>query len=438
MAGGALCLAALILLPVDAFPLGMQVLREFGGRPTNFVLGIAAGLLFASIVNRSTKVTVTPASVWAFFIVGLMIPALNLPVALRQDGADTSLVLSYWMRQYLMLAWGFASYWIWRVVLGSISDRFLALAILVAGSLSVAIFLIDYTGLEPAFEGVLGFLRRNSDYRPAGLASEPSVFASWVGVFWPLTIYVAVVAWKPSVRFVAVVTSAGVLACAYLSNSRTIAVATALQLAYLFYWVLRRQGGALRKLAWCTALAVVGGLFAALLLDRLLSAVDVAGSASSLARFSYTLAGLNVAAEYPLLGVGIGQFPLYFADFVPALARGSVEISQRLAGLSEFRESTFNLFVRLAVEFGIPAGICLGWIAVRPMVQALRRTLDHPLFLWSMLSAVGGICFWLQQDQYGYQPAIFSLALLANVLDRACSRGDRSTAPAVGLTRRVD
>jgi len=110
----------------------------------------------------------------------------------------------------------------------------------------------------------------------------------------------------------------------------------------------------------------------------------------------------------------------YFSAYAPDFALASDEIVTYAAGLSDYRASSFNLFVRFLCEFGFVAGLFFSYLVMQPILRALRIRGDNGFVLYATLSAVGGVGFWLSQDQYGYQPAILSLAILSNAV-AACA-----------------
>jgi len=137
---------------------------------------------------------------------------------------------------------------------------------------------------------------------------------------------------------------------------------------------------------------------------------------SNVARVGSTITALRVAVAHPIIGVGIGQLKYFFGQYAPDFALASDEVAGYAAGIAEYRASSFNLFARFFCEFGFAIGIAFTYIVLRPIVSAVRGSGGSEFLPYSILAAIGGAGFWLSQDQYGYQPAILSLAIVARAL----------------------
>lgn len=426
----------LTTLIIDGFPPGIDVLHEFGARLTNFLLILSGlGLLvYGRVRTRPLSLSLQDSVLW--IVVLLIVPATNLPVAVLQAGAGAS-VLTDWVKQYLMFFWGVLSFFIWRGTLAEFDARRYSAIATVTALVPVVLFFLEFADSSNAITTMLGLFRRKFDIRPSGLATEPSIYAAWISVIWPLVFYRARNARRALRRAAAAVVLGLLVISAYLSNARTFAVVMVLQLIYVSYWsVQRRQSWRSRIRSFLIILCVAAGIVV-VLLSSLLSVVHVSGNQSDIARFAYTITGINVSLAHPLVGVGIGQFSSFFAQYAPQFAAVSGEVMTHINGAAVYRASTFNLFVRLFVEFGIPLGLVFSVIIVRPIVRAPKSPVRDPFLIYAALSAIGGVGFWLSQDQYGYQPGILSLAVLSLVLEgamRTANEGGASpaAAPAVG------
>lgn len=77
-------------------------------------------------------------------------------------------------------------------------------------------------------------------------------------------------------------------------------------------------------------------------------------NASAGPRLAYAISGLNVYAEYPWTGVGLGASALYLYDYLPDWALNDLnEINRRLSPDSKVVSNVKNLYVRLLAETGI-------------------------------------------------------------------------------------
>ncbi len=407
-------------LVVDAFPPGTALLREFGARPVNFLLAaIAAGQLLMSV--RHWKIIAlgrwqAPIAMVGMFAVSL----LNLYIALERSGPDGAAVLSSWIRQYLMFAWGIASYFIWKRLLRPVEPEMYCRLLAIASVIPLLAFLLEYASPAGPVRDLLDLFRNKADFRPSGFSNEPSTYTAWVAFAWPIVLFAGLRARTGSRRAVTLLLFLFPLGLsALLSHARTGVVIFVLQVLYFAYTRVRAQrafGGVVRSVI---LVAFVLAASTAIVWSRLTTLTAVNGS--NAARLAYTAAGIGVSLDHPWLGIGIGQFSYFFGSYVPSFALNIQEVAMYAYGLGNYRASPFNLFVRLFCEFGIPLGLLFAARIVRPIVTAARSSASVPFLPYAALSAVGGVGYWLSQDQYGYQPAILSLAVLALVLEGAAA-----------------
>ena len=87
------------------------------------------------------------------------------------------------------------------------------------------------------------------------------------------------------------------------------------------------------------------------------SATDVYSyviDASAGSRLAFAISGLNVYADYPWTGVGLGASALYLYDYLPDWALSELpEINRKLSPDSKVVSNVKNLYVRLLAETGI-------------------------------------------------------------------------------------
>jgi hypothetical protein len=252
------------------------------------------------------------------------------------------------------------------------------------------------------------------DERPSGLNSEPSTYSAWAAFVWPLVLYYVVHARKVSGNMFAAIIFAGLCASAFLCNARTIAAIIVLQLGYLGYWIVRTKKGLYRLGVFAVYLSFAVFILA-LFAERFSSLAD-SDAGSNIGRIGSTVTAIRVSLAHPAFGVGIGQLKYFFAAYAPDFALVSDEILSYAAGLSQYRASSFNMFVRLICEFGFALGVIFSILLLRPIFSAIRLRSTDNFIPYAVLAAIGGVGFWLSQDQYGYQPAILSLAILSNAL----------------------
>ncbi len=402
-------------LLIDGFPPGAAVLREFGARPTDFLLVLAAILLFMSQQLQRRRAHLTMTECYVLLFVGLVVPLINFPVAVREGGGGSA-VVDDWVKQYLMFAWGVFSYYVWKALLRTMDWRRYCNLAACGAVIPVLFFFLEYFDTSGTARAVLDLFRTKQDLRPSSFATEPAIYAAWIGFLWPLLLYSARQSRRALVRSASGAFLALVGLSAYLSEARTFAVLLLLQLIYMAFWsVQKRQSWGRRIRYFLFALCALAGAIV-VLAGRLLTLDNLTSNGSNIARFAYTYAAVSVSLAHPLMGIGIGQFGHFFPKYVPRFALMSREVMKYASGDAQYRTSTFNLFVRLCCEFGIPLGLALCALVVRPLLGAARSRVREPFLFYAALSAVGGAGFWLSQDPYGYQPGILSLSVLAVIL----------------------
>jgi hypothetical protein len=406
----------LTTLVVDGFPPGIDLLREFGSRLTNFFLLLCGLVLVVYGRMRAQPLSVSRRDSLLWIIVVVVVPLSNIPIAVLQAGAGAQAVLVDWLKQYLMFFWGLLSFFIWRGTFSGFGARRYCALATATSLVPVVLFFLEYIDPSTTVTSVLDLFRLKLDPRPSSLATEPAIYAAWISMIWPLVFYSARNAKRALRRVAAACVLMMMVGTAYLSNARTFSVIMVLQLIYLGYWAIQRRQSWRSRVRSFLIILCMGAVIVVVLLSSLLSLVRVSENASDVARFAYTITGINVFLAHPLVGVGIGQFSNFFAQFVPQFAAVSDEVMTHVSGVALYRASTFNLFVRLFVEFGIPFGTILSLIIVRPIIRAPKSPIADPFVIYAALSAVGGAGFWLSQDAYGYQPGILSLAILSLVL----------------------
>jgi O-Antigen ligase len=403
------------LLVVDGFPGGVAILREFGARIDNFILAAAALYLISRRAAQANGLRFGRAEVIVAATVLLAVPAINFPVAVLQSDVSFANVLTDWLSQYLMFAWAIASYYIWIALLRDVTDERLARTLCIGALVPLAAFFIEFASASDVIQPLLELIRVKRDTRPSGLATEPALFSAWTAFAWPYALYYAGNARSIALRVFGGVLFAAIAASAYFSNARTIAVIVVIQLVFYAYWVMRAYRG-VRLVRALGMITLVGVAVVAVAASRLLSITNVVDQGSNISRLGSTATAIKVALAHPIVGIGIGQFRYFFASYAPDFALASQEILARAAGLTEYRASSFNLFVRLSCEFGAAAAVVFSFYLIRPIILATRSRRRSPFVFYATLGVVGGVGFWLSSDQYAYQPAILSLAILTRTL----------------------
>jgi len=208
----------------------------------------------------------------------------------------------------------------------------------------------------PFSDGVLHFFRGSFKMRAAGLATEPSLWGSWVVFIWPLLFFV-----DPNrsffnfyYKFIAIV----LIILGFISNSRTFMVLFLMQTIIIVGFLLLQRKNSTKNIINKLVMIAIVVFILITIIDshiyrRMLSIFNVGTELSTTVRLGSTLTSINAIIDNFLFGIGLGQFSYYYSQYVPSFALDSIEVQNFIAGNIEHRASTFNLFTRVTVETGI-------------------------------------------------------------------------------------
>ncbi len=424
---------AVILLPIDGFPLGILYLREFGARPSNFIVLILACILFliAWVVKRHLVIKIDKIFLY-ISVVLLLIFSVNFLVVVFKEPITRVYYrepLVSWILQYFMVLWMFLSIYIWLLLFRKLEllsynyKKFLSILV-ISAIFNIVLFFDDiiylhfYHRVIPFANEILEFLRGNFGMRAAGLATEPSLWGSWVVFIWPLLFFIDTnrSSYNYYYKFIAIV----LIILGFISNARTFMIIFVMQATVMVSFIFLQKNyhieNIIKKLV--IILIIVFGFISIIdsyIFIRMLSIFDVGEELSTTVRLGSTLTSLNAIVDNFLVGIGLGQFSDYYSQYVPDIALASLEVQAFIAGNIEHRASTFNLFTRVAVETGFINGVIFLvfiFIIFKRVFSFIKiNQYQFDINVSVFLSMVGGVGFWITQDQFGYQPALFSLAM---------------------------
>jgi hypothetical protein len=431
---------AIILIPVDRFPFGMWVLREFGARPTNFILLVILIFLFVFFLKgrRIDSLNIRRIKLILLSILFLGLNSLVV-IYLGGDQVNGRSPIFQWFLQYLIVIWFFVSLMLWISWLELIKPetdlgRQLLLKIFLAAAIvNLVIFFIDY--LSANSDGLLELnsiameflysIRGKIDPRPSGLGSEPSVLGSWIAFIWPILLFGSSSLVNSGRKQFCYFCIAALLLAGILCGARTFLAIMLIQFL-IFFVFLRKKSQLVNYLYLLIGAVMMVILFKVLnfenyYLTQLLSITNIENESTS-NRLSSAIAAFRVSKDYPIFGVGIGQFTAYYPTYVPEWALSGTEAKSYISGNIDVRINTFNLPVRLLAELGYPTGsliiglvmlLCFNLISnIRCLLFDASLNADLKKFLVGItLSFFGGISWWLSQDLLSYQPGILALAL---------------------------
>lgn len=299
-----------------------------------------------------------------------------------------------------MFFFAIVSFYCWCYVFNSIDfiyNRRLFFYVAASTLVVLAFFYVDKI-VGPCSETASYYFRFKAECtRASGLSSEPSIFGAWVNFIWPLLFLV-----KNRTRyqkFISLLLFFILIFSGFYSGARTFIVILLFQF-FVFIFPFR----------WVAILICIFSTFSSLLILQS-SNLDL----STIARMSAPYSALQISFMNPYFGVGIGQFSFYIADYLPDIALQSQEVNSWIYGETNSRLSTYNLPLRLWLESGISLFVVFYYILFKSFSNIISSSsflrclnINYRFFL-SLV--IGGVGFLFSQDQYCYQPAIFSLAL---------------------------
>lgn len=395
----------LLLVPIDKFEFGASLLREFGGRPVNFVI---LALFVYVILNEKAEFSASAYS-------SLVLIALGYSFSSIIVLTDAPMVMTFrspiesWFVQSLVLFTSFAFYLTIYILLCKYRPDISMIFELAPVVFAIHLVFYSIDGLVavdalPAsfFDYSIGLFRTNRIERPSGLMSEPSYWGAFCAFIWPGLVYCFLNA-KRSKRGVLLVLIVAALVTPFLVNAKTFTGILIIQFLLLMFWV-----GQLRWIAVTSVLLLSVASYTILFTGFM----DVENNLSSAMRIGSTLLAGNVAVEHFPFGVGTGQLSFFYLDkYAPQFLHYSAEANEYFSGAAESRASAYNLFVRFFAELGVLglAGVLLLYaIPVYKMFATKPRTMNDGLFL---ITYIGATAFQLSQDSFLYSPTIMFLPM---------------------------
>lgn len=188
--------------------------------------------------------------------------------------------------------------------------------------------------------GVESYGTAENYVRAEGLFTHPNQLGGFLALTIPPVAALAVSERSPWLRVAAYALVSAALLGLVLTYSRGAWVGTGVGLIALL--------PALRKASWILPGAVLAGAFATsgAVLERLGSIAEAGSDPAVTSRFDIMRASLNLVAENPLLGVGLGNFQAAYGDLM-------VQNLPLLSYSLGVPPQAHNLFVNLAAEVGL-------------------------------------------------------------------------------------
>lgn len=421
----------ILFLPVDGWPLGASILREFGVRPSNFFLLFAFILGLINYKYIRIRDAFTPYRIFFYIFIGILI--INISILFIEFILNTIDEIQFikGFLQFLLVIWFFISIILWRIFfirlkVDSTGYEYFLKCIIICAFVNLIFFSLDFynSNITPISEinDFLFFFRGEHDLRVSGLSSEPSTYASWVLLLWPLLIFTKKTLINKFLLRVSIFVGVLCLISGVICGSRTFLLILIFQ-ALIFFLAIKKVN--FLRLRVEGAIFIIGLIFTLIIFfndgllfyfDQIVSIFDIHNNYSSMTRLGTASAAYNMFIDNWITGVGIGQFTYSYSQYVPNWAITSPEVQVYISGNFGYRINAFNLFLRVGSEMGFIAFFLLAYFIYSILKNAyflMKRAVNDGLWwIGILVSSIGGISYWMQQDLFSYQPGIFSIGLI--------------------------
>lgn len=391
----------LLLLPIDWLSSTGFLLREFGAKPANILLTI--GGLYGLTLVRPPSIRYRRVENIVFkILIALML--LNIFAFLLNNVFGWSDIPSnrspffQFISQTLLVCASFIAVIGNARILSKINfGQILVRELPFVAAIHFFIWVLEF--LFPEYlQNLLVPFRIDGllTERPSGFMSEPSYYGVMASIFGLPFIISNCFQGRLWIRLLgfALISSA-----IYIGAKTAIIVACAQIIFILFF---EKRG---RLIAF---FAFLGFGLAAIYFIQNRGAIDVENNLSSSMRLGSANLAVNLAGTgVALTGIGAGQFHfMYREQYAPDYLLLSQEALSQMDPEAMGRASTYNLPLRLLVEFGV-VGFALIFLGLWCLIKSPDEVNSLPYLL-----LFGALGFLLTQDTYFYPPLVFACALL--------------------------
>lgn len=282
--------------------------------------------------------------------------------------------------------------------------RIIPKLILYSFLLHILAFLVQFFNILP-YNNILfdsfHLIHESSIMRPTGLMTEPSYLGVLIAMF--AGVLLLSLEYFTHKKLVTIVCFAS-LAIAYSIDAKSFLPTISFGLIAIWINPAKININIYIKFLILTSLCL--GFF---YVSTVLNVFNINANLSSAMRFGSTVLSINAALSgYGLFGIGVGQFHyVYLPQFAPDFLLNTDEAYQFFNSASEFRASTYNLFSRILIEFGVVNLALFLFILYRILKFDIGRNNLYIIYLFGC-----SIGFLFMQDTYSYPPLIVCIALL--------------------------
>jgi O-antigen ligase len=384
---------AIVLMPFNALPYLANLFGELSVEGAFYPLLVGLCIWSLSVVYFPRVAVPSHISVqllFAFYLWVLLSAVVNLPLLVSltskgRSGPDKlilqSLVIAFMSASALLI------YNVLRRTQAPLHfvRRAALISFLIAGlysTVEIAFLLVNASWSIALLNVINAFIQGGNDAAGVpllyhGRLRSVSGEASWFARYYAFTMpfLLSYVFTERRRRWMYLAVAAYSLLLLVLTRSRTGYIITTMQLALFLVGgsVHVWRGGVSLRLSYLRSAGLVIGIVAVFVLlfeanlesglvRNVMSSLTSAENLSNIGRYGSQVAALNIAAENPVFGVGLGQYGFHFPVHVPQWAVASYEIQQWASPAEGSAWApVHSLYARVAAETGWP-GLAL-WLA---------------------------------------------------------------------------
>lgn len=402
-----LIFSTVFLLPFDGLPYFNSLLREISYIGSFYPLLVCTFIFGYFIFKR--KIINFPGKMFVFiltgFVLGFMISFILNYVDISQNVIFNISAKKRYLTQSLIFFFGINIVLVVYEFINTQKDLHTinkSIWIASMGVASFAIFeyitvLFSQDNLNYLMEVVRKYIFATSSFAHDSFdgihtfSREPSWFGMYLSLIYPFLVWHAIV----KKRFFLLIS---ILVVCFLTYSRTAyALVVGESLIYLVLYVTKLEIKFRRILYALFASFLLLLLFYIFNFNSLIqSLLDIENNSANIARYGAAFTAINIFFDYPIFGIGIGQFAYYAVDYIPTWAMDNFEIRNVMLGRSW--PVIHNLYARVFAEFGIFGFTlwCLlffdvGYKTFKTIIKNQTDFLTMDLYGYAIMTALIGV-----------------------------------------------
>lgn len=230
--------------------------------------------------------------------------------------------------------------------------------------------------------------------RIRSLANEASYFGMYIGIILPWFL-VSIFHNQGKVKLGYAILLLYMLILVVFSSSRTAYMMTAIEIIIFLFFFRERVRKNLMKVLLLFILAVLT-VITFLSQDNIQEGIDIAQifmslvfsdgttyDLSNIGRKGSQIAALQIWMDYPIFGVGYGQYGFYASEYFPSWAWLSPEVISWTSNVpGTLWTPSHGLYTRLLAETGIFGFVCFisgYYFLAKEILEKMKNSTDHPI-----------------------------------------------------------